>query len=381
MTQETKAATIRIAQVIGQFDGGGAQRLAYNLAEALAASGVESTAIALRQAGGFATPQDNGVMVYQVGCDRQSKWSLVRGLLRLRKHIRTGRYDLIHVHGSASLPFVVLAMKGVRDRPRLWFTWHDSSRVLDGTPRQQRSMVDALSRCDRIYGSSRSVVERLVQRSGLDTVEVFVNGVPVGDETDARDVQRPRMIWAARLVPDKDPRILLEAANTLKQEQLDFDLTVAGSPLPHQQWYADELSARVDQSGLCDIVKMPGWVDDTPVLFRSAAIGVQTSHTEGLSMTLLEQMMAGLAIVATDVGDTAVAIEHEKTGLLIPPRDEAALTDALRRLITDPALRKRLGTAAREKALAEFSLDAMAQRVLRDLGLPVRPNAACAANR
>jgi glycosyltransferase involved in cell wall biosynthesis len=79
-------------------------------------------------------------------------------------------------------------------------------------------------------------------------------------------------------------------------------------------------------------------------------------------------MMAGLAIVATDVGDTAVAIEHEKTGLLIPPKDEAALTTALRRLITDPALRQRLGAAAREKALAEFSLDAMARRVLEELG-------------
>ena len=116
---------------------------------------------------------------------------------------------------------------------------------------------------------------------------------------------------------------------------------------------------------------MHGWVDDVPALLRESAIGVQTSHTEGLSMTLLEQMMAGLAVVATDVGDTAVAIEHGKTGLLVPPGDDDALCDALRRLITDVELRCRLGAAAREKALAEFSLEAMAEQGLRFYREPV----------
>jgi glycosyltransferase involved in cell wall biosynthesis len=239
-------------------------------------------------------------------------------------------------------------------------------------------MVDALQRCDRVFGSSRSVVDRLTERSGLNEVSVFANAVPSSDTTNALAATTPRLAWAARLVPDKDPKILLQVSNTLHQEGLRFNATIAGSPLPHQQWYADELSTMVDELCLSDIVDMPGWVDDAPALFRSAAIGVQTSYTEGLSMTLLEQMMAGLAIVATDVGDTAVAIEHEKTGLLIPPGEPQALTDALRRLITEPALRQRLGHAAREKALSEFSLEAMAQRVLRDLGITDKSATTCA---
>ncbi|MCA9288889.1 MAG: glycosyltransferase family 4 protein, partial [Phycisphaerales bacterium] len=87
-------------------------------------------------------------------------------------------------------------------------------------------------------------------------------------------------------------------------------------------------------------------------------------RSEGLSMALLEQMMAGLAIVATDVGDTSRAIEHERTGLLVPPGDDAALGDALARVVGDVGLRRRLGAAARERALGEFSLDAMATQAI-----------------
>src|SRR5699024_3051667 len=110
----------------------------------------------------------------------------------------------------------------------------------------------------------------------------------------------------------------------------------------------------------------PGWVADPSTLIKRAAIGVQTSKAEGLSMTLLEQMMAGLAVVATSVGDTAEAVEDGATGLLIPPDDLDALTNALRRLLTDHPLRRRMGADARKRALAEFSLDNMAQQATHE---------------
>jgi mannosyltransferase len=90
---------------------------------------------------------------------------------------------------------------------------------------------------------------------------------------------------------------------------------------------------------------------------------VQISRTEGASMTLLEQAMSGLAIVATDVGDTSAIIENEVTGLLIDPGDEEALRVALRRLISDPELRIRLGVAARTRAMSGFGLPELARQV------------------
>jgi glycosyltransferase involved in cell wall biosynthesis len=97
-------------------------------------------------------------------------------------------------------------------------------------------------------------------------------------------------------------------------------------------------------------------------IMNRAEISVQTSHTEGMSIALMEHMMFGLAIVATDVGDTAIAIEDGVSGIVIPPKDERRLTDALRQLLADRQLRKRLGAAARKRAVDRFSIPAMVQR-------------------
>ena len=125
--------------------------------------------------------------------------------------------------------------------------------------------------------------------------------------------------------------------------------------------------ALVARHDLQSEVTFLGWIADVAPLVQSASIGVQTSWTEGLSITLLEQMTAGLAIVATDVGDTRRAIESGVTGLLVPPGNEQALLDALRTMIRDPAQRMRMGLAARTRAESSFSLPAMARQVVENL--------------
>jgi glycosyltransferase involved in cell wall biosynthesis len=174
----------------------------------------------------------------------------------------------------------------------------------------------------------------------------------------------PTIVWAARIAPTKDPQILVRAATKLKSLGLRFRIILAGSAPHYLEWYGLQIRDFINQHGLRDCIETPGWVDDVPSLYRHAAIGVQTSETEGLSMTLLEQMMAGLAIVATDVGDTAIAIEHEKNGLLIPPGDDQALIEALTRVITDRDLRMRLGRNARADAIQRFTCRAMAEGAL-----------------
>jgi glycosyltransferase involved in cell wall biosynthesis len=88
---------------------------------------------------------------------------------------------------------------------------------------------------------------------------------------------------------------------------------------------------------------------------------VQPSFTEGLSLSLLEAMRAGLPIVATDVGATSSAVRHEREALLVRP-DPAAIVAAVVRLKGDPDLRERLGDAARARFVADFRIDAMQRR-------------------
>lgn len=124
-----------------------------------------------------------------------------------------------------------------------------------------------------------------------------------------------------------------------------------------------ELRELVRELNLEEFVKFLGWVDEPVELYRQSCVGIQTSRTEGLSLALLEQMMSGLCVVATDVGDTGSAIEQGECGFLYPVDDQDALANILRRLLQDPQLVAHLGARARKRCLDHFSLESLAEQV------------------
>lgn len=360
--------TICVAQVLGSFSEGGAQRLAYNLAVGAGLRGARSFAIALRDSGHFAETPPREVSLRALGAGRGGFIQGLKGIVALRRLIVRESIQVLHVHGTRSLPVVVLATSGIRRRVKIAFTWQDSENVLDRAGWQRRVLTWAVRQCDHVSGSSRDVARRLERRTGVANVGVFHGGVPETAPNPVHPASPVSILWIGRMVPPKDPQALVRAAASLRDEGHDCVVQLVGSPMGHTDWYFERTKTMIAELQLEDRAFAPGFVpdNDLPPLFAGAHIGVQTSHTEGLSIALMEQMMAGLAIVATDVGDTSCAIEHERNGLLIPPRDDEALVAALRRLIVDPELRQRLGQAARETAIRKFSLEAMTERALQE---------------
>jgi glycosyltransferase involved in cell wall biosynthesis len=90
---------------------------------------------------------------------------------------------------------------------------------------------------------------------------------------------------------------------------------------------------------------------------------VLSSRWEGLSLTVIEGMLAGLPVVATRVGGTAELVQDGVTGWLVPPQDERALASALGRLLDDPHQRRTMGEAGRQRALRRLTADRMAADV------------------
>lgn len=154
----------------------------------------------------------------------------------------------------------------------------------------------------------------------------------------------------ANLRPVKNHALLLRAAARLPAVPSVHLLMVGGGPL------RAELVALAGQLGLTERVHWLGSRQDIPAILADTDIKVLASDWEGLPGALLEAMAAGCPVVATDVGGVSELLVNGETGFLTPPGDAEALAAALSRLVTDPALRHRLGEAGRRRAREHFDL-------------------------
>lgn len=163
----------------------------------------------------------------------------------------------------------------------------------------------------------------------------------------------------ARLEHPKDHRTLLRAFARLLAEAPHARLLLAGQGLEEES--IRELASSL---GIAEATRFVGHVSDVSGLLTASDILVLASHCEGFGRCLVEGMVAGLPVVGTDVPGIRDVIAHERTGLLVPPRDVAGLHAALSRLAFDPSARNRLGEAGRQSALRDFDEALPARRVL-----------------
>jgi glycosyltransferase involved in cell wall biosynthesis len=189
---------------------------------------------------------------------------------------------------------------------------------------------------------------RLIKGSGVDLTR-FQPGARV----QAASVAGPcRVLLAARLLWDKGIAEYVEAVRQLQTQGVAVECWLAGAPDEGNP--ASVPSAQVRQWADAGLVRWLGHVDDMPRLLAEVDVMVLPSYREGLPKTLIEAAACALPLVTTDAPGCREVVTHEQDGLLVPPRDASALAAAIRRLAQDPLLARRLGRAAREKALREF---------------------------
>lgn len=161
--------------------------------------------------------------------------------------------------------------------------------------------------------------------------------------------------YVGRIEAGKDLPTLFAAVKALLDCGQDLHVVAVGQGFLLTK-YLEEI--RKD-TALRDRVTFIGPSDEVPQLLNALDAFVLPSLGEGLSNTLLEAMASGLPVVATRVGGTPEVVEDGQSGLLFAPRDVAALTGHLERLMKDNELRGRLGRAARTRVVTRFSLEAM----------------------
>ena len=137
----------------------------------------------------------------------------------------------------------------------------------------------------------------------------------------------------------------------------DLHILFVGAPLFNKGDYEASLHVLAPQLGLADHVHFLGFRHDINQVLATLDVLVHPSTEPDSPLVILEGLSAGKAIVATAVDGTRELAVDGKEAILVPPGDSAGLAQALARLLSDTALRTKLGTAARKAALERYSLD------------------------
>lgn len=288
----------------------------------------------------------------------------LRAYLQIRAALKALRPQLLSTHSSKAgwlgrlaarslgIPVVFTAhgwafTEGVAQPQRTFYLW--AERLV--APLADR--IITVSHYDR----------QLAIRCGVGVPEQLItvhNGMPdVSPSLRARpEVDPPRLVMVARFGAQKDHATLLRALRELRDLPWSLDFIGGGAGRE-----AIERLARFE--GLTERVRFLGPRPDVAELLAQAQIFVLASHWEGLPRSILEAMRAGLPVVASDVGGVREAVDHGKTGLLVPRGDVGALRAALEQLLMQPETRRRMGTAGRARYEAHFTFDRMLAETLQ----------------
>ncbi|WP_019023417.1 MULTISPECIES: TIGR03088 family PEP-CTERM/XrtA system glycosyltransferase [unclassified Thioalkalivibrio] len=371
-TPQDSAADPRpcVAHVIHRLDVGGMENGLVNLLNHMPAERYRHAIICMTDYTRFSERlQRDDISLHALHKREGKDFGVHRRLWRLLRELRPA---IVHTRNLATLEGqVTAALAGVRARVHGEHGWDIAD--LNGSRdkhRYMRRLVRPL--VGRYIALSRHQMDYLQQRVGIGSERLthICNGVDTG-RFHPREGTRtgpwppgfagPEDIVIGsvmRMQAVKAPLDLVEAFIALRENTpVPFDrlrlVIVGDGPLREQA------RQRLEAAGVAQQAWLPGAREDIPQCLRAMDLFVLPSLAEGICNTILEAMASGLPVIATDVGGNPDLVTPGKTGALVPAGAPAALAEAIRDALASPDTRKRMGQAARIRAEAAFSLDAM----------------------
>ena len=298
----------------------------------------------------------------------------LRCLIENYKFLKRNRFDFVHTHSTkggiivrfaAKLAGVPIIVHTIHGTPFQWgFSWALNKTAI------------LLEKIVALFSDKLIAVANLVKQEFLDVnicpgekIETIYSGIDFSAFDVSVDVEAKKKELGIRpdeqivgtvghLVERKGHIYLIEAAQQILEKTPNVRFIIAGEG-PYRQ----EIEKKIVECKLSDKVMLLGNRDDVPELLSIMDIYVQPSLAEGLGRSMTEALYMKRPVIATAVNAVPELIEHEKTGLLIPPKEPQAIADAIQDLLSHPEKRKRLGENAHRKVFPEFSANLMVNRI------------------
>jgi glycosyltransferase involved in cell wall biosynthesis len=355
---------LRIVHTESSTGWGGQEIRILTEAEGMLGRGHQVTLLTPPAATIYQAAQRRGIPVVAMAIEKKRPSALaamVRFLFRERE-----RCDVINTHSSTDSWLTALAAILLRGAPPVVRTRHVSTAV--SRDRATRWLYTRASA--HVVTTGEALRRQLGRDNGFDSRHITSvrTGIdlrrfrPMERDACRRALgvdARPALGIVATLRDWKGHDYLLDAWARLRAGFRDWQLLVIGDGPQRAR-----LEARTRDEGLADAVRFVGNQDDVPRWLNSLDLFTLPSFgDEGVPQGIMQAMACGLAVVSTPVGAIEEAVQRDRTGLIVPPKDAAALASALALLMADEPRRRALGAAGHEYAQAHFGIELMLDRM------------------
>ncbi len=301
-------------------------------------------------------------------------YRLTKGVVALSKMIKTGRFDLVHSNtGAVWGGSIAASLTGV---PHVW---HIREIVENPAALSHFMAWQVVTFSSRIIAISTAVADHIAELHprGADKISVIPNAVDTERFSPSVDGAAVRREWqvtpdemlvgvAGRVHPWKGQDVLIEAMPLVLRRAPKVRFAIVGDVTPDRLALRESLVRRAEELGVADRLIWAGYRRDVPqVMAALDVLVVPSTSPEPFGRTILEAMASGTPVIATAHGGPLDIIEDGKTGLLVPPRDPAALAVAIIQMAEEPEWRKRMGEAGLAEVMEKYTVEKYVERVLR----------------
>jgi glycosyltransferase involved in cell wall biosynthesis len=372
---------IGVMQGIDSLQPGGAERVAVNIANALPRDRYRSFLCATRQEGplkALIRPDTTSFYLY-----RKGRLDL-GAILRLSKYCRDHDIAILHAHSTSLFLAVLVGL--LPPYPRV--VWHVHYGRLATVSRRPTPYWLAARRLRHVFAVSDDLARWSVKRLGLskETVEYLPNFVAeekaVRPPTALPGCPGKRIVCVGNFRAVKDHLTLIRAVRLVKDRIPAVHLVHVGGAV--ETGVREAVVAEIERLGLGDAVSLLGERSDVASILQACDVGVLSSVSEGLPLSLIEYGFAGLASVCTKVGQCAEVLDFGNSGILVPPSDPEALAGAVFSLLTNDQRKVEFARRFKERVAERYSqpravarLSAAYEECVRDMAPEGRRDSDC----
>lgn len=320
---------MKIIQIVDSLEMGGTERMCVNIANGLSSSGINNVVVVTRRPYTLSGRLNQHTTLFT--CNKKNRWD-ISSFIRIYRFISKEKPQIIHAHSTTLLWACIIKIL----KPSIRLIWHDHYGNRKHAPDNFIHIILSVFINGIVAVNDEITNWHIKNMSVKNESIVCLSNFAMLHQVDMTKRIVNTMVMNANLIPVKDHFTLLRALGILHQQQIPFKLYLIGKEVDVA--YVLQVKNMIQQLHLSDNVILLGQVNDIETILGEASIGILSSTSEGLPVSLLEYGLAGLAVIATDVGQCGKVLGMGEYGWVVPTQQPKLLAEILLTILNNPKI-------------------------------------------